>query len=213
MEFQLANDGKMIYRMLDYYAMLYRKDEIPVRQHVIYIGEGLEMGMDNLRTQLSPHFTFNIFNNLQFLIRKDKDEALELLARYSKILRYYVYEAQNKWIKLDDEVDFLKHYVQLEKDRSGEYLQIDCHWNVTRSQLMIPPFLLSTFVENAFKHVSVLADQHNYSNIDISLQNENELILTMENSTDPSANKSKGDGFGLTSLSPPLYEPLRVTFL
>ncbi len=117
--------------------------------------EILEMEIDHLRTQLSPHFTFNILNNLQFLIRKDKDEALELLSRYSSILRYYVYESKNKRIQLNSEISFLKHYFQLEKGRSGEDLQLDFNWNIPENELMIIPFVLSTFVENAFKHVAV----------------------------------------------------------
>lgn len=157
----------------------------------------LESEIDHLRTQLSPHFTFNILNNLQFLIRKDKDEALELLSKYSEILRYYVYESRNKWIKLDDEISFLKHYFQLEKDRSGEDLQISCQWDIPDNQLMIIPFVLSTFVENAFKHISNFPDSSNYIHLHIFLRNETQLFLKIENSTDSAINGGKEAGVGL----------------
>jgi len=157
----------------------------------------LENEIDNLRTQLSPHFTFNILNNLQFLIRKDKEEALELLSRYSKILQYYVYESQNKWIKLDDEISFLKHYFELEKDRSGEDLEISFQCNIAENHLMIIPFLLSTFIENAFKHVSDFADKTNYIHLHIYLENENNLFLKIENTTNSASDNKKIKGVGL----------------
>ncbi|KEO71912.1 sensor histidine kinase [Anditalea andensis] len=157
----------------------------------------LELEVDHLRTQLSPHFTFNILNNLQFLIRKDKDEALDLLSRYSSILRYYVYESKNKWIRLNDEISFLKHYFHLEKGRSGEDLQIDCSWEIPETQLVIIPFVLSTFVENAFKHVSCYTEQPNFIHLDISVYEGNELKFYIENSFDEKASKNSVKGMGL----------------
>lgn len=180
-----------------YSIELFKQNVESEKRHEELKNSVLESEIEHLRTQLSPHFTFNILNNLHFLIRKDKEEALELLSRYSKILRYYVYESQNKWIKLDDEISFLKHYFQLEKDRSGEDLQISCQWNIPENQLMIIPFLLSTFVENAFKHVSAFTDKTNYINLHVFLENENQLFLKIENTTDSVINKTKKEGVGL----------------
>jgi LytS/YehU family sensor histidine kinase len=158
--------------------------------------EILEMEIDHLRTQLSPHFTFNILNNLQFLIRKDKDEALELLSRYSSILRYYVYESKNKRIQLNSEISFLKHYFQLEKGRSGEDLQLDFNCNIPQNELMIIPFVLSTFVENAFKHVAVSPQGKYFIAINIYLDN-NLLVINIRNSFNAGVSNSKKGGVGL----------------
>ena len=160
----------------------------------------LEMEMEHLRTQLSPHFTFNILNNLQFLIRKDKDEALELLARYSSILRYYVYESKNKWIKLNDEISFLKHYFHLEKDRTGENLKLNCKWNIPDNNLLIIPFVLSTFVENAFKHISTSATKDNLIDMNIYLQNEDVLIFNISNTFDRDVLTKQKEGVGLKNV-------------
>ncbi|NHN27251.1 histidine kinase [Flavobacterium jejuense] len=181
-----------------YSIELFKQNVESEKRHEELKNSVLESEIEHLRTQLSPHFTFNILNNLHFLIRKDKEEALELLSRYSKILRYYVYESQNKWIKLDDEISFLKHYFQLETDRSGEGLQISCQWNIPENQLLIIPFLLSTFVENAFKHVSAFTDKTNYINLHVFLKNESQLIMKIENSTDTVLNRTKKQGVGLT---------------
>jgi sensor histidine kinase YesM len=115
--------------------------------------KSLEMEISLLRNQLSPHFTFNILNNLQFLIRKDQNRALHLLSTYSRILRYYIYESQKELIALDAEVSFLKEYFDLETNRHVTQLEISSHWDIPDNNYQITPFILATFVENAFKHV------------------------------------------------------------
>jgi len=170
------------------------------KQEQILRNTVLEMEIDHLRTQLSPHFTFNILNNLQFLIRKDTEAALEMLSRYSSILRYYVYESNNKWIRLNDEISFIKHYIHLEKDRSGPDLQMDIHWNVPENRLLIIPFVLSTFVENAFKHVSTTAGSDNFIKINIALEQQNLLILDIRNTFTASEQTLKKEGIGLINV-------------
>lgn len=113
-----------------------------------------EMEMISIRQQLSPHFTFNILNNLQFLIQKDRQEALDLLSQYSRILRYYVYESRHKAILLQDEISFLKTYLELEKDRLKEEAVFETSFSETPHDLKMAPFILTTFIENAFKHLS-----------------------------------------------------------
>lgn len=157
----------------------------------------LKIEIEHLRNQLTPHFTFNILNNLQFLIRKDKNEALELLSRYSKILKYYIYESQNKFIKLEDEITFLKYYFQLEKDKSDESLAI--HFKIptiAENQLVIIPFLLSTFFENAFKHVAP-NENKSYIYLQIAVENETQLKLEVENTFAKRADEVKNPGVGL----------------
>ncbi|MFH7011532.1 sensor histidine kinase [Flavobacterium sp. FlaQc-52] len=181
-----------------YSIEMFRKNVVAEKRHQELRNSVLEMEIDHLRTQLSPHFTFNILNNLQFLIRKDQDEALELLSAYSKILRYYVYESQNKWIRLDSEITFLKHYFELEKGRSEEDLEISCQWDIPENTLLVIPFLLSTFVENAFKHVSSFSEKKNYIELHVFLKEGNQLFLKIKNSFDSEVLNRKKAGVGLT---------------
>ena len=156
----------------------------------------LKMEIAHLRQQLSPHFTFNILNNLQFLIRKDKEEALELLSRYSKILKYYIYESQHKYIKLDDEITFLRYYFQLEKDKSDKELEFHFTVDYPEHQLLIIPFLLSTFLENAFKHGT--ANEHgNFIRFHLFVEKATQLNLTIENTFSKSTAEGKKPGVGL----------------
>tara|TARA_R110002020_G_scaffold314192_3_gene529448 strand:+ start:1128 stop:2054 length:927 start_codon:yes stop_codon:yes gene_type:complete len=157
----------------------------------------LKIEIEHLRNQLTPHFTFNILNNLQFLIIKDKNEALELLSRYSKILKYYIYESENKFIKLEDEITFLKYYFQLEKEKSDETMKVDFTIHaIPENQLVIIPFLLSTFFENAFKHVAPNEDE-NYIQLQISVDNEAQLKFEIENTFAEISDEVKKTGIGL----------------
>lgn len=182
------------------FALLRRKSETE-KQEQILKNSLLEMEIDHLRTQLSPHFTFNILNNLHFLIRKDKDAALEMLARYSNILRYYVYESNSKWIKLNDEITFLKHYIELEKGRIPANLQLEFKWNIIQNELLIIPFVLSTFIENAFKHVSNFSNADNFIVMNIYLDTNTLLIFHIRNTFNTSAVSSKNDGVGLKNVT------------
>ncbi len=153
-----------------------------------------ELELKSIRQQLSPHFTFNVLNNLQFLMQRDRDKALTLLAQYSKVLRYYVYESQHKAIFLDDEVSFLKTYLELEKDRLGDEAKIEMDIAVAPNELKIVPFILSTFVENCFKHLSM---KDRWISVLIHFKNNN-LHLLVQNTYD---NKPEGatihEGIGL----------------
>lgn len=152
-----------------------------------------DLEVKNIRQQLSPHFTFNILNNLQFLIQKDKEEALQLLSQYSKILRYYVYESQHKAILLNDEVAFLKTYLELEKDRLEDGTKMEVDIAIEPNDLKIAPFILSAFIENCFKHLSA---EQKWIRIFIDLK-EKHLSMRVENTFKPVNTSNNKQGVGL----------------
>jgi len=132
-----------------------------------------------LKSQLNPHFMFNALNNIYFLIKKDPDVAAEALAKYSDILRYQLYDCNEKYISLEEEIAFLENYIniaQLRKNRLD--LQLDLPKHINGEQ--IAPLMLVPFIENAFKHVSDDKDQVNQINIDINIIDK-ELVLCVKN--------------------------------
>ncbi|MDV3709455.1 hypothetical protein CMU43_14140 [Elizabethkingia anophelis] len=159
--------------------------------------KSLEMEIGLLRNQLSPHFTFNVLNNLQFLIIKDKGEALTMLSRYSKILQYYVYESQKEYISLDREVTFLKEYFDLEIDRHVSDLHILCEWNISENNFNIAPFIISTFVENAFKHVFPNQANDYFIRQTFYVDQSGELVFEITNTFDKVAMIDRQEGVGL----------------
>lgn len=182
----------LIYLFEKYRVSLEQEKELETLKH-----KSLEMEISLLRNQLSPHFTFNVLNNLQFLIRKDKEAALHLLSVYSKILRYYVYESQRESIALDHEIAFLKEYFDLELNRHVDQLEITSEWNIPENNFQIVPFILSAFVENAFKHVLPNQANEYFIQQSCSLDAQGSLIFEIVNSFDESVAATKKRGVGL----------------
>ena len=106
-----------------------------------------------LQSQLSPHFLFNTLNNIYGLSITDHERVPELLLKLSNLLRYSVYEVKELFVPLQDEIRYIKNYLDFERLRLGEAvdLQVDLH-EVNTETYSIAPMLLVVFVENAFKH-------------------------------------------------------------
>ncbi|RYD98670.1 MAG: GHKL domain-containing protein [Sphingobacteriales bacterium] len=135
-----------------------------------------------------------MLNNLQFLIQSDGDKALKLLAQYSKVLRYYIYESQHKTILLNDEVSFLKTYLELEKDRLKDEAKMEIAISIAPNEVKIAPFVLSTFVENCFKHLSM---KDKWIAVLIHFKN-NDLYMNVKNTYDPKIDETVNhQGIGL----------------
>jgi two-component system, LytTR family, sensor kinase len=151
--------------------------------------EKLETELNYLRSQFNPHFLFNTINSIFFLIHKNPDKASASLAKFSDLLRYQLYECNDKQIPLGNEIAYMENFIELEKLRQNEYIKIEFNKNQQHSKhLFIAPFILMTFVENAFKHVSKDAAQSNWIKIDLLLEEE-KLGFSISNSAFTSETK------------------------
>ena len=145
--------------------------------------ENLKTELKFLRSQFNPHFLFNTINSIFVLIHKNQDVASESLAKFSELLRYQLYQCNGSHIDLDQELEYLKNYIELEKLRQDlNYLDLQVVFETEESNsLQIAPFLLMPFVENAFKHVSHSEDQRNWIHIHLKIKS-NQLSLQVSNS-------------------------------
>lgn len=141
----------------------------------------LESRLQILQAQITPHFMFNVLNHIHVLMQKDVETASELLLNYSDILRYQLYGSKKEWVLLEDEVTFLRNYIEVEKVRWKGKIDIVCHWKVREGKCKISPLLFIPFVENAFKHVSRTVTERGYVHISL-LQAGNSVEFTVENS-------------------------------
>lgn len=105
-----------------------------------------------LKSQVNPHFLFNTLNNIYSLSQFQPQLVSESVLRLSKILRYLLYEASIEFITIDKELKILRDYIDLEKLRYNDSVQIDFNYEIDDFSEMIPPLLLLPLVENAFKH-------------------------------------------------------------
>lgn len=108
--------------------------------------------MLHLKNQVNPHFFFNTLNNLYGLVDKDPKEAQALILKLSDLMRYSIYEGQNKWVTLEEEIDYIKNYLDLHKNRYHKNVLIDFNTSSDSNDYKIMPLLLILLVENAFKH-------------------------------------------------------------
>lgn len=134
--------------------------------------EKLETELKFLRSQFNPHFLFNTINSIFFLIHKNPVQASSSLAKFSDLLRYQLYECNEMLIPLRNEVAYLESFIELEKLRHSKSLQlfIDIEPQTT-SLVLIAPFVLITFTENAFKHISSHDDQPNWIKLKLKVEN------------------------------------------
>jgi LytS/YehU family sensor histidine kinase len=128
--------------------------------------EKLETELNYLRYQFNPHFLFNTINSIFFLIHKNPDMASASLARFSELLRYQLYECNGEQIPLSNEIAYLENFIDLERLRQNNTLGLTTDISHEETEnVSIAPFLLMTFVENAFKHVSRHSDKPNWIRI------------------------------------------------
>lgn len=161
----------------------------------------LAMEVKFLRSQISPHFLFNILTNLVSLARKKSDQMETSLLMLSRLMRYMLSEGSKK-ITLQEEVEYLQSYVALQELRFGCDVKIMLNVNVSDEVKArnIEPMLLIPFVENAFKHGTGSVDE---PVIDIRLDFSKGVLcfhLTNKFSPQPDASKDESSGIGLSNV-------------
>lgn len=134
-----------------------------------------------LKAQMTPHFLFNTLNNLYGLSLSKSDKLPDLMLKLSDLLRYSLYETHQHSVPLEKEVNYLQNYIELEKIRLEETVNIAFEVRNTAASFRIAPMLLLTFVENAFKHMATKARGEAFVNLSIGIENK-QLTFSCVNS-------------------------------
>jgi two-component system, LytTR family, sensor kinase len=108
--------------------------------------------LELLKAQLNPHFFFNTLNNIYSLVYKKSDEAPAALMKMSDIMRYMLYESKAEKVPLEKELEYLEDYIELQRLRFTDPGFIEYSVSGETTGHHIPPMMLLSFVENAFKH-------------------------------------------------------------
>jgi two-component system, LytTR family, sensor kinase len=114
--------------------------------------EKLEAELKFLKSQIHPHFLFNTLNNLYALTLKKSNLAPDMVIQLSNLLEYMLYTGKESEVRLNDELNQIRGYIDLEKLRFGKRLQISLDIDKKIDGLLIAPLILLPFVENSFKH-------------------------------------------------------------
>lgn len=152
-----------------------------------------------LRSQISPHFLFNMMTNMVSLSRQKSDLLEPSLLKLSDLLRYMLYESGKEKILIGDEINYLRSYIELQQMRFGEDTDLQLEINDDNSCCSIEPMLLVPFVENAFKHgIGIVKDPF----IKIRMETaDGQLLFDVSNNYSSQAfSKDKSSGIGLENV-------------
>lgn len=159
--------------------------------------ENMKTEVSFLRSQINPHFIFNILNNLVALEQMKSPELGPTILKLSALMQYMLYDTDEERVALSREVEYLQSYIDLQRQRFGQKIPITVSLDAGAGNYEIEPMLLIPFVENAFKHGVGLIDK---PGIEIMLKVRNGvLFFAVRNRYNPDSveEKDKGSGIGL----------------
>jgi len=164
-----------------------------------------EAELFKLRQQLQPHFLFNSLNSINALIGSRPEEARKMVQQLSDFLRGTIKKEETQWVTLQEELQYLQLYLDIEKVRFGNRLTTLLEISEESKQLKLPALLLQPIVENAIKFG--LYDTMGDTVIRLSAEKKDGyLIITVINPFDPETSSPRqGTGFGLKSVQRRLY--------
>lgn len=142
--------------------------------------EKIETELKYLKNQINPHFLFNALNGIYFQIKESPNIAQETLDRFSKMLRYQLYECSGERVALKKEINYIKDYIEIERMRKTEALILDVDFSSGFNGYEMAPFLLQPLVENAFKHLSGTPEIRIKGHLEA-----HKFIFQVQNSIDP----------------------------
>jgi len=152
----------------------------------------------HLKSQVNPHFFFNMLNNLYGLVGKDAKKAQELILKLSDMMRYSIYDGEKETVLLSEEVTYLENYIELHKMRYHKAIDIQFNIDIKDNDYEIMPLLFIILLENAFKHGVENLREGSYVYINLIADN-NDINFEIENNFDSSENNQEV-GIGLKNL-------------
>ena len=132
-----------------HYMENYKKKEI---ESLIWEAAVKDYELKTLKSQLNPHFMFNAMNSIRALIEEDPESAKVAITKLSNILRYSLQMERMERVPLEDEIETVKNYLDLERIRFEDRLKYKLYIDKSTQKIEIPPMMIQTLVENGIKH-------------------------------------------------------------
>jgi hypothetical protein len=155
-----------------------------------------------LKSQINPHFLFNTLNNLYALTLKKSDRAPDIVIKLSEMMRYMLYECNERRVLLSNEVNYIRNYLDLERLRQGKNVEINFEVEGMITTQKIAPLMFTPFLENSFKHGLSNHISKGFVNIQLKAD-QNFVHFHIENSkpeTKPVQIHPRSGGIGLVNL-------------
>jgi tetratricopeptide (TPR) repeat protein len=172
--------GLLLWQFLRYRSRVEREREImeKLRADEAHLRQLQETELRALRSQMNPHFIFNCLNAVKSLVLKNENEAAsQYITKFSRLVRMVLENSRNEWISLEEELNILTLYLEIEQTRFNNSFQywINIEGDVDTNGVKIPPMLIQPYVENAIWHG--LMHKEGNGNVTISIQEKEENII------------------------------------
>jgi len=186
-----------IVRGLDYYVR-YRAGELRAANLQTRL---VRSQLDALRTQLHPHFLFNTLNSISVLMRKDVDAADRMLVQLSSLLRVTLSANDAHEIPLEQELEILERYLEIEKIRFEDRLTVRMDVDPALRDALVPQLLLQPLVENAIRHG--ISEREAAGVVEIRAERSDGIVRLEVRDNGPgmrAPSPNRGEGVGLSNL-------------
>lgn len=181
-----------LYGMFIFMKSWYRQQQMLQELSQEKIAAQLEL----LKLQVQPHFIFNMLNNIYSNAFRTNPETAQQILKLSNFIEYSLYDSKKDLVPLQQELDYLKNYVDLQKIRVGDKLDFSLNVFDKIEQVNIPPMLLLPIVENCFKHGVQNTIHSAWVRIDIST-NKKDVVFKIENNVERNQQPKKQQNGGL----------------
>jgi sensor histidine kinase YesM len=190
---------------LNFYVLLYNEEFKTRSVNEADLKRSLkEAELNMLKSQLNPHFIFNSLNSISSLTLTKPEKAQEMVISLSEFLRYSINPNQDKLIPLRTELAAVERFMEIEKVRFGDRLQVEIDCSENCNNQLVPPLIIQPLVENAIKfgvHETI-----ERGSISINCSNcESMLKVTVKNSFDAKGVPSVKTGIGLKNVANRLH--------
>lgn len=189
-----------LYFIMFYYIMLYYEDiqeKLKVESELQNLVKEAELTA--LKSQINPHFLFNSLNSISSLTITNPDDAQEMVIKLSDFLRYSLSHDKNEITSLEDEINNLNRYLDIEKVRFGKRLNFVSHVSDDCLVVNIPNMILQPLIENSIKHGVYNSSEEVLVMLKCELKDDY-VHIEISNDYDPEAVKKKGQGIGLSNI-------------
>ncbi|MEO6813807.1 MAG: histidine kinase [Ginsengibacter sp.] len=162
--------------------------------------EQLTVELQMLKSQIHPHFLFNTLNNLYSLTLEQSKLAAPVVLKLSNLLRYMLYECNSNFVLLEKEIEIMNNYIELERIRYGERLDISVNYSGDIKGKLIAPLLFLPLLENCFKYgISEQIDQC-WISVDLHVENDELKFKLINSKTNSENGEIAAGGIGLQNV-------------
>jgi two-component system LytT family sensor kinase len=184
----------------------YKLEEQTYMQERLHQAENLakEAELNKLRHQLQPHFLFNSLNSVFALTIINPKEAGTMITKLAAFLRGTLKRDDDTWITVEEEMEYIQLYLDIEKVRFSHRLQIKITIDEQSLEMKLPGTILQPVIENAIKFGLYNTSEAITITIDVQVQNQM-LKINVKNPYDPAVKTNAGTGFGLSAIRRRLY--------